>query len=277
MLTLATAWAAALGLAVSIEVYAAGDVADCRRVPADESVASQTARLIPPGATVLMLGDAVYKHATRDALATCYEPTWGIHRSSTLAIAGNHDRVDGSTEEFRDYFGQRTGGQLHFARRLGNWLVVGLDSDPSFAGVTAQLEWLEATLEKNRDARCTLAMWHVPLHSSGLHRGGGEHMRPYWALLDHYGAEIVLNGHEHFYEAFDPLDAEGRSVGDGIRQFVVGTGGARLYGFWRPPYASRVRLERHGVLHLTLDDGGFEWEFIDVDGTRADPGTAHCR
>jgi hypothetical protein len=277
MISVSIAWVAALGLAAPVEVYAAGDVADCRKVPASESMAERTAALIPPGATVLMLGDAVYQYATRDGLANCYDPTWGIHRSSTMAVAGNHDRVDGSTEDFRDYFGQRTGAEGYFARRLGAWLVVGLDSDPSFAGSSTQLQWLEATLEENRDARCTLAMWHVPLHSSGLHRGRGEHMRPYWALLERYGAEVVLNGHEHFYEAFDPLDAAGRPAGDGIREFVVGTGGARLYGFWRPPYESRARIRRHGVLHLTLGDGGYAWQFTDVDGNRADPGAARCR
>lgn len=271
------AWVAALGLAAPVEVYAAGDIADCRKVAASESMAERTAALIPSGATVLMLGDAAYKYATREALATCYDPTWGVHLGSTLAVAGNHDRVDGSTDDFRAYFGQQSGPEGYFARRLGNWLVVGLDSDPSSAEATSQLTWLETTLEENRDARCTLALWHAPLYSSGLHRGGGDHMRAYWVLLDRYGAEVVVSGHEHFYEAFDPLDAEGRSVSDGIRQFVVGTGGARLYGFWRPPYESRARIKRHGVLHLRLGDGDFEWEFIDIDGVRSDRGTARCR
>ena len=277
MAVIAIALTAALGLAAPVEVYAAGDIADCRRVSASESAAARTAALIPPDATVLMLGDSAYRHATAEALATCYEPTWGIHRPNTLAVAGNHDRPGGSTVEFQAYFAEGTAAQGYFARRLGAWLVIGLESDRSFAAADAQLAWLETTLEQNRDARCTLAMWHAPLYSSGWHRGGGEHMRPYWALLDRFDAEIVLNGHEHFYEAFDPRDAAGRSVTDGIREFVVGTGGVRLFGFWRPPYESRARIRRHGVLHLTLGEGGYEWEFLDVDGGRADPGAARCR
>jgi len=54
--------------------------------------------------------------------------------------------------------------------------------------------------------------------------------------------------------------------------FVVGTGGARLYGFWNPPYASRARILKHGVLRLSLDDGVFAWQFIRVDGGVADAG-----
>ncbi len=60
---------AALPLLVALlEVYAAGDVADCRKAVAADSVAARTAELIPPGATVLVLGDTTYPLATAAAL-----------------------------------------------------------------------------------------------------------------------------------------------------------------------------------------------------------------
>jgi len=276
-LLLALAFAGAAADATPVEVYAAGDIADCRRVPANESVAYHTARLIPPGAPVLVLGDTLYKYATAENFAACYEPTWGVHRATTLAVRGNHDYLPGRADDFRAYFGDRAGVDGHFARRLGAWLVIGIDSDPSTEDLDRHYQWLEATLEQNRDTRCTLAMWHEPLFSSGLHRGSGAHMQRFWALLDRHGAEVVLNGHEHFYEAFDPLDADGHPVAEGIREFVVGTGGAPLHWFWRPPYTSRARILRHGVLHLTLREDGYSWEFRDVDGSVADPGSATCR
>ena len=263
--------------ATPVEAYAAGDIADCRRVPANESAAYRTARLIPPGSPVLMLGDALYKYATAENFTTCYERTWGVHRATTLAVPGNHDYLAGRADDFQSYFGDGAAVQGHFARRLGAWLVIGLDSRPIPDDLDRQYAWLEATLEQNRDVRCTLAMWHEPLFSSGLHRGSGAHMQRFWALLERNGAEVVLNGHEHFYEAFDPLDADGRPVADGVREFVVGTGGAPLHWFWRPPYASRARILRHGVLHLTLREDDYSWEFIDVDGRVADPGSAPCR
>jgi hypothetical protein len=88
-----------------------------------------------------------------------------------------------------------------------------------------------------------------------------------------------LSGHEHFYEAFAPIGRDGRKndVDGGIRQFVVGTGGARLHGFWRPPYASRARVLSFGVVRLTLDAGGYSWSFIDAKGRVRDQGTAACR
>ena len=56
---------AALPLLVALlEVYAAGDIADCRKSAAADSDAARTAALIPPGATVLVLGDTTYPLAT---------------------------------------------------------------------------------------------------------------------------------------------------------------------------------------------------------------------
>ena len=269
---------AALPLLVALlEVYAAGDIADCRKSAAADSDAARTAALIPPGATVLVLGDTTYPLATSAALEACYEPTWGMHRNATLAIPGNHDYIAGRTDDFLAYFGSGAASEGYFARELDGWLVIGLDSHLSGESLDRQYAWLEATLAEHVDTRCTLAMWHTPLFSSGLHRGDGEHMRRFWALLDAHGADVVLGGHEHFYEAFEPLDAEGRPVEAGIRSFVVGTGGARLYGFWNPPYASRARILEHGVLRLSLDDGAFAWQYIRVDGDVADAGEARCR
>jgi acid phosphatase type 7 len=102
-------------------------------------------------------------------------------------------------------------------------------------------------------------------------------MQRFWALLDERRAEFVLNGHEHFYEAFGPLDSKGIPAADGMREFVVGTGGARLYPIWSPAHHGSVRLAKHGVLRLTLGDGGYSWQFIDTIGRVRDAGEARCR
>jgi 3',5'-cyclic AMP phosphodiesterase CpdA len=268
--------AAAAANAAPVEVYAAGDIADCRNLPASESVAARTARLIPPGSLVLMLGDAVYGSATAGTYAECYGPTWGVHRATTLAVPGNHDYRDGRIAAFHAYFADGSGADGYFSRRLGGWLLIGLDSLKSDEGLDQQYAWLEVTLARHRDAPCTLAIWHEPMFASGRRGGSGVHMKRFWSLLERHGAEVVLNGHEHFYESFDPRDADGAPAAAGIREFVVGTGGARLYRLWSTQAASRAQVRRHGVLHLTLDTDRYAWEFIDVDGQVADAGSAHC-
>jgi hypothetical protein len=276
----------------SVELYAVGDMADCRRDPPGQSAARLVSALVPRGATLLALGDLVYPYADAETLARCYEPTWGSHRATTLAVAGNHDYVENGSRTFREYFdldGRAISERyVAYTERLSaDWLLIVIDSNVRGGALDRQLEWLRETLARVRprsgegasDAspRCLAVAWHAPLHSSGWHRGSGDHMRPYWELVDAHGADLVLSGHEHFYEAFDPVDVEGRRVASGPRQFTVGTGGARLYGFWKPPYQSRARVLEFGVLHLVLAPGRYVWRFVDLDRQIRDAGTADCR
>jgi acid phosphatase type 7 len=257
-------------------VYAAGDIAECKGQPPALSNAARTAALLPPGATVLVPGDTAYPFATAATLQACYEPTWGVNRATTIAVPGNHDYVNGRSDDFRAYFGLES-RENYFTRRLGDWLVIGLDSQLIGEALDREYEWLDATLKENANLRCTLALWHMPAFSSGLEHGPTPKMQRFWALLDERRAEFVLNGHEHFYEAFDPLDSRGVPTADGMREFVVGTGGAHLYPNWNPFHASRERLARHGVLKLTLGDGAYSWQFIDTSGRVLDSGEAGCR
>jgi hypothetical protein len=278
----------ALPGAPAVQVYAVGDIADCRREPPGRTAAARTAQLVPVGATVLGLGDMAYQYADARTLAACFEPTWGMHRANMLAVPGNHDFVQGRANDFLAYFGVTANPQgfVADARDIApGWQLIALDSNARGAALQRQLDWLQRTLDaRSADAeraatQCLLVLWHTPLFSSGWHRGSGAHMRAFWEMLDAHQADLVLSGHEHFYEAFDPLDADGRqgAQGQGIRQFTVGTGGATLHGFWRPPYASRARVLDHGVLQLTLAADRYAWRFIDVDGRIRDAGAATCR
>jgi 3',5'-cyclic AMP phosphodiesterase CpdA len=85
----------------------------------------------------------------------------------------------------------------------------------------AQMNWLRADLAAS-PARCTLAVWHHPLYSSG-DAGSYAVMQQAWELLYQAGAELVLSGHDHDYERFGPQDALGnRDDNRGMRQFVGG-------------------------------------------------------
>ena len=274
-------------------LYAVGDIANCARHPPAESAAHSTAELVTPGAPVLALGDIAYPFATSERLQSCFEPTWGRHRATTYLVAGNHDYVSGSTRDVREYFQLDPTVDPRFvaySRWLSPvWFVIVLDSNASGETLDEQYAWLQqtllrefgpaqpGTLEGRR--RCIMAAWHAPLFSSGLHHGSGAHMQRFWTLLDDYGADLLLSGHEHFYEAFEPMNSAGvrQPEGAGMRQFVVGTGGAMRYGFFRPPYTSRSRVYRHGVLELGLRPDGYSWAFIATDGKTYDPGAAPCR
>jgi hypothetical protein len=266
----------------TVDVYAAGDIADCGHGGPRENMASRTAELVPGGRVVLGLGDMAYPLATESELATCFEPSWGAHRDRMLAVPGNHDYVHGDAKAFREYFRiPATDSRFvaYTAELAPGWLFIALDSNVRGESLQRELDWLRQALEASPPSRCIVAAWHAPVFSSGLHRGAGEHMRPFWQLLDAHGTDVILNGHEHFYEAYEPHSAAGVAMpdGEGPREFTVGTGGARLYGFWRPPYASRARALTHGVLRLALQADRYAWAFVDVDGEVQDAGAAPCR
>jgi len=123
-----------------------------------------------------------------------------------------------------------------------------------------------------------VAYWHHPAFSSGWH-GDGHRMQPLWPLLYEFGVDVVVNGHDHDYERFAPQDSEGKADPQhGIREFVVGTGGAHLRGFETIRANSEARdAMTWGVLKLTLHATSYDWEFVPVAGsTFRDAGSAAC-
>ena len=100
-------------------------------------------------------------------------------------------------------------GDGWYSYNLGSWHIISLniecETQPGGCSDTgtwfaAELEWLKKDLEENHSA-CTLAYWHQPVFSATDSIAVPE-ARPLWAfwqLLYQYGADLVLNGHDHLY------------------------------------------------------------------------------
>jgi hypothetical protein len=252
----------------------AGDIAQCG-VGAPEATAALLDRI--PG-MVFTLGDNVQGRGTAEEYERCFEPTWGRHRWRMFPTIGNHD-FDGTVgASYFAYFGDRAGSPSrgYYSYTLGAWHVVSLNSEVDAGIGSPQYEWLKVDLRAAESA-CVMAMWHRPLFSSGP-SGGSNRMRDVWRLLQRHGADVVLSGHDHNYERFAPQDADGHASPDGLRAFVVGTGGYTLY----PRAAAAANSEvwnsgTWGVLKLTLQSGRYDWEFIPVAGQRfRDSGSEAC-
>jgi 3',5'-cyclic AMP phosphodiesterase CpdA len=249
-------------------VYVAGDIARCAYRDAAYAGAADTARTVAaglaadPDAMVLTLGDHTYPHGKAKEFTDCYGPTWGRFKDRTWPAPGNHEYYTSKAAPYFAYFGERA-GRGYYSLDVQGWHIVSLDSNLAPGAHSAQMEWLRADLASH-PARCTLAFWHHPLYSSGGH-GSIPKMREAWRLLQDAGAELVLSGHDHDYERFAPQDADGRpDRARGIRQFVVGTGGAYPTPFLLTVKNSEMRDNgRTGVLRLRLLDGRYEWEFLE--------------
>lgn len=139
------------------------------------------------------------------------------------------------------------------------------------------MRWLLRDL-RDSPVTCTLAYWHAPRFSSSPH-GDNFNMRDVWRVLYEAGTDIVINGHDHRYERFRPQDFQGRfDPKRGVRQFIVGTGGAGLYKVRRVRRNSEIYNDNtYGVLKLTLVPGSYQWEFVPVaGGSFRDAGTGSC-
>ena len=216
-------------------IVAAGDIADCSS-EGDEA----TAKLVTDfdGATVLTLGDNAYPDGAAEDFRNCYEPTWGQFKERTRPAPGNHEYETGGSSAYFDYFGDAAGdpSKGYYSYELGGWHFVALNSNCGevlrCGPGSPQGRWLEEDLAANDEQKCTLAYFHHPLFTSGSYRPGIERVERLWEILYAAGVDVVLNGHDHNYQRFAPQDPQGRAdPEDGLRQFVVGTGGKKMYTF----------------------------------------------
>ncbi|MGB7282607.1 MAG: metallophosphoesterase [Candidatus Acidiferrum sp.] len=183
-------------------------------------------------------------------------------------------------------------GNGWYSYNLGTWHLISLniECETQPGGCTgswfaAELAWLKNDLAANHSA-CTLAYWHQPTFSptNGIAVPEGPSAVAFWQLLYQYGADLILNGHDHLYGRYRPLDPSGNyDPKKGIREFVVGTGGETLdpvvtttvtsgsaeTNMEDPsgnPNFNAENLEAGtgkfwGVMALTLDPNGYKWDF----------------
>ncbi len=247
-------------------VIAVGDIGVCG-YDRDEATAALASGL---RGTILALGDLAYENGTTREFSDCWGTSWGPLEPRIRPVPGNHDYGTAGAGPYYDRFGDAAGtrGQGWYAFDAGAWHVVALNSNCDVVGCgpdSPQARWLEADLAAAGD-RPVVAYWHHARFSSGPH-GSDPSAATLWGILDDHGADVVLQGHEHDYERLDPVDPSGDPTADGIRSFVVGTGGAWLRAFPRDPLAATAvrSADSHGVLVVTLGADHYSWEFVPVD------------
>lgn len=145
-----------------------------------------------------------------------------------LPSMGNHDQ-DPTPAEYFKRFPYVEGGRYYRASHR-NVDVFAVDTNQSVAPGTAQYQWLEQALAGSQAPWKVLSIHHPMMsvlskfHYKETNRLPGD-LGP---LLAKYGVDLVVAGHEHWYERSRPLN-EG-----GTLQVTVGGGGGALYPFFYP-------------------------------------------
>ncbi|HXI32565.1 MAG TPA: PKD domain-containing protein, partial [Gemmatimonadales bacterium] len=267
----------------SVTALVAGNIARCDRTndEATEAVLDTIA------GSVMVMGDNAYPNGTAANFQTCYNSSWGRVLARTYPVVGNHEYDSSATAApYFAYFGAVAGNpsQGYYSFDLGAWHIVVLNSNSSFVPTavgSAQETWLRSDLAATTK-RCQLALFHHPRFYSTTSTSFSPtaSVKPFWDDLYAAGAELIVNAHMQDYERFAPQTSAG--VADparGVREFVVGTGGAGLDAPNTLIIAnSEARISGvYGVLKLTLADGSYSWQFLPVAGQSAtDSGSGTC-
>jgi hypothetical protein len=228
------------------------------------------------------VGDLQYEDGALADYNAYFNPTWGAFKTKTWPVPGNHEYHITDAAGYFDYWGARAGTRAKgwYAKSIGEWLVIALNSEAGVNTSSEQYNWLKAVLDLNKASSkpksCVLAFWHKPRWSSDTQHGSSSSFGAFWSLLRTHHADVVVNGHAHLYERFGKQDAAGVADAAGIRQFTAGIGGKSEYGFSVPLANSQVRLAGAGVLRLELQPNAYAWALYDLNRSVRDSGTTAC-
>ena len=284
-------------------LLAAGDIATCssRSVTSGDETAKVVLREIDRAekagvqVRVIALGDLAYDHGSQESFK-CFDKTWGKFKAKILPVPGNHDyETDGAASAYFRYF-KPTLDPLRDVKdtdaQPGNyvldfpsghpkpWRLIALNSNMSTGADSAQVRWLDRQLQASK-GKCILAFSHAYFYSSGFHGHKDakdlaaplvplEVMRPLFTTLYKHRTSLFLAGHDHHYEQLGrakPTPGDDGELGspDGVRSFVVGTGGKDLYktdynNKWA--FTEAYDLRSFGILKIELRSSSYSWEFL---------------
>ena len=212
-------------------------------------------------------------------------------KSITRPAAGNHEYKTTGAAGYFDYFngtgvatgpaGDRDKGYYSFD--VGTWHLIALNSSDHCTIVAVRRGLGAGDLAEGRPRRqpelLHARLLAPPALQLGPRRQRGRAWQPLFQALYNANADVVLGGHAHDYERFAPQNPSGElDNARGIRQFVVGTGGAFFTSIGTPKPNSQVRQNNtYGVLKLTLHPTSYDWQFVPEAGkTFTDSGTGSC-
>ena len=281
-------WPAAAADAKAPIIAAAGDIACAPGGMATATTCRQakTAALFlgnPAITAVLPLGDEQYENGALADFQAVYDTTWGRALGKTHPVPGNHEYASGANGAgYFAYFGSRAGqpGKGWYSFNIGKWHLIALNANCSHihgcGPSSPQMTWLRNDLNAHHPA-CTLAFWHQARFSSGP-EGNLADYDAFWKVLYSHHVDVVLSAHNHVYERYAlQTPAQARDPQDGIREFVVGTGGKSLDPFTGPFTNGQFRQNtQFGVLKLTLHGQRYDWRFVSTTNGILDSGQTDC-
>ena len=198
-----------------------------------------------PFELMLHTGDIAYGQGT---LGQFERNFFGVYRdmlasAPVFPVPGNHDYETDRSAAYLQVFslpdnGVRGQAERWYAFDWGNVHFVALDTESLGA---EQLAWLQEDLRGNT-LPWTVVLLHRPPFSSGRHGPDRRVREQVWPLLEEYGVQLVLSGHDHHYERFQPIG--------GVTHVLTGGGGMST----RPAFPGPKTAFSEDVLHFVYGE-----------------------
>jgi hypothetical protein len=210
---------------------------------------------------VLMMGDNLYGSETPADYKKKFQNVYQRlldDKVKFYASLGNHDQPN---ERFYEYFNMN--GKEYYRFSKSNAAFYALNSNYMDK---KQLEWLEGELAKDT-SEWKIAFFHHPPYSSGGKHGSDNQLRKIVEpIFVKYGVNVVLTGHDHFYERIKPQK--------GIYYFVSGAGGKLREGDVKEssPLTARYYDTDMSFMLAEIVKGELHFQVISRTGETVDSG-----
>jgi acid phosphatase type 7 len=235
---------------------------------AQYDIARQLETLAPDA--VLHTGDVVYRRGALCHFGTKFFGPYGsiIRSVPIFPTAGNHDLM---ANEGRAYFetfvlpaNNPEGSEAYYSFDFGPVHVVSISSEfyaqNDDEQIATQRAWLESDLAET-DLPWIVVIVHRPFYASEsgkAHDGMRADLEP---ILIEHGVHLVLAGHAHNYERFEPVE--------GITHIVTGGGGANVRNA-TPGDQTAMFVKAHHALHILATPESLSIRAIGRDGIEFD-------
>jgi len=210
---------------------------------------------------VLMMGDNLYGSETPADYKKKFQDVYQRlldDKVKFYASLGNHDQPN---ERFYEYFNMN--GKEYYRFTKGNVAFYALNSNYMDK---KQLKWLEDELIKDT-SEWKIAFFHHPPYSSGGKHGSDKQLREVVEpIFVKYGVNVVLAGHEHFYERIKPQK--------GIYYFISGAGGKLREGDVkeRSPLTDKFYDSDMSFMLVEIVKGDLHFQVLSRTGETVDSG-----
>ena len=210
---------------------------------------------------VLMMGDNLYGGESAKDYKAKFEDVYRPlldQQVKFYATLGNHDDP---AQRFYKFFNMD--GKEYYRFTKGNVAFYSLNSNYMDK---KQIKWLEDELGKD-SSEWKIAFFHHPPYSSGGKHGSETSLRDVVEpIFLKYGVNIVLAGHEHFYEHIKPQK--------GIYYFISGAGGKLREGDVkeRSPLTEKAFDRDMSFMLAEIVDNQFYFQVFSRTGEMVDSG-----